>query len=328
MPPNKESIALYSPAGSAAIGGDVAKILSIPLSRVEESKFTGGERRLRPLDRVQGRPVCVIHSLFGGPDGSANDRVCELLFLVGALKDLGARHITACLPYLAYARQDRRNAHGDPVTLRYLAQMFEAAGVQCVICLEVHNPAAFENAFRCQTVHLETAPLFVRHFASKGASGPGYAVVSPDIGGAKRARLLQGLLQAALRLPVSYAIMDKNRVDGVLSGTLFAGDVAGKHVIIVDDLISSGGTILRAISACRRSGASLVHVAATHASFAPEARRLFDPATPVQERPDSLVVTDSIPLAGDFLRWANGSLTVLAVAPMLAEAIGSLATGV
>jgi ribose-phosphate pyrophosphokinase len=298
----------------------------MPLSPIEESEFAGGERKLRPLAGVRGRSVYVIHSLFGDSRGSANDRLCEMLFLIGALKDTGARQVTACVPYLAYARQDRRTESGDPVTLRYVAQMFEAAGVQRVIGLEVHNPAAFENAFRCETVHVEAAPSFVQHFASK-PSGPEYTVVSPDIGGAKRARHFQDLMQSALRRPVNYAIMDKNRIHGVVSGTLLAGDVAGKHVIIVDDLISSGGTMLRAIVACRRAGASRVDVAATHASFAPEARRLFDPAASAQEKPDSVVVTDSVPLGSDFLACAQGSLTVIPVAPVLAGAIDSLESG-
>jgi ribose-phosphate pyrophosphokinase len=112
-----------------------------------------------------------------------------------------------------------------------------------------------------------------------------------------------------------------------VSGTLFAGDVAGKHVIILDDLISSGTTVLRAVGACRQAGATRVDVAATHASFAPEARRLFDPGIAAHERPDSVVVTDSVPLAAAFSTYAKASLTVLGIAPVLAEAIGFLEAG-
>jgi len=237
---------------SAALGGAIAKLLGVPLSPIEETEFGGGERKLRPLEDVRGRSACVIHSLFGGPLGSANDHLCEMLFLIGALKDAGARRITACAPYLAYARQDRRIESGDPVTTRYVAQLFEAVGVGRVICLDVHDPAAFENAFRCGTVHVDAGSTFVQHVASK-PSGLEYVVASPDIGGAKRARHFHGLLQTALGRPVDYALMDKTRSRGGLSGTLFAGDVAGKHVIILDDLISSGTTVLRAVGACRRA---------------------------------------------------------------------------
>ncbi len=326
MQPNIQSIALFSPAASGALGGAIAKLLGVPLSPVEETEFGGGERKLRPLEDVRGRSAYVIHSLFGGPLGSANDHLCEMLFLVGALKDAGARRVTACAPYLAYARQDRRVEPGDPVTTRYVAQLFEAVGVERVICLDVHDPAAFENAFRCGTVHVDAGSGFVQHFAAK-PSGIEYAVASPDIGGAKRARHFRGLLQTALGRPVDYALMDKTRSRAGVSGTLFAGDVAGRHVIILDDLISSGSTVLRAVGACRRAGAARVDVAATHASFAPEAHRLFDPGIPAVERPDSVVVTDSVPLAADFSVYTKASLTVLGIAPVLAEAIGSLEGG-
>jgi ribose-phosphate pyrophosphokinase len=275
------------------------------------------------MENVRGRSVYVIHSLFGDARGSANDRLCEMLFLIGALKDAGARGVTACASYLAYARQDRRIESFDPVTTRYVAQLFEAIGVERMIGLEVHDPAAFENAFRCETVHVDAASSFVEHFAEK-PSHLQYAVASPDIGGAKRARQFQDLLQRALQRPVDYALMDKSRSRGRVSGTLVAGDVAGKHVIIIDDLISSGTTVLRAVGACRRAGASLVDVAATHASFAPEARRLFDPDVPAAERPDSVVVTDSVALGADFSSYSKDSLTVLGIAPILAAAIGSV----
>ena len=326
MQPNIQTTALFAPAASAALGGAIAKLLGVALSPIEETEFGGGERKLRPLEDVRGRSACVIHSLFGGPLGTANDHLCEMLFLIGALKDGGARRITACAPYLAYARQDRRVECGDPVTTRYVAQLFEAVGVERMICLDVHDPAAFENAFRCGTVHVDAGLAFVQHFAAK-PSALEYAVASPDIGGAKRARRFQGLLQTAICRPVDYALMDKSRSRGGVSGTLFAGEVAGKHVIILDDLISSGTTVLRAVGACRRAGATRVDVAATHASFAPEARRLFDPGIPAHEKPDSVVVTDSVPLAADFSGYAKASLTVLGIAPVLAGAIGSLAAG-
>ncbi len=326
MKPTTRSVALFAPAASAALGGAIAQSLAIPLSPIEETEYGGGERKLRPLEEVRGRSVYVIHSLFGDPRGSANDHLCEMLFLIGALKDAGARRVTACAPYLAYARQDRRSESCEPVTTRYVAQLFEAVGVDRVICLEVHDPAAFENAFRCETVHVGAGSCFVQHFAAKQAGLP-FAVASPDIGGAKRARHFQQLLQAALRRPVDYALMDKIRGREGVSGTLFAGDVAGKHVIILDDLISSGATVLRALGACRRAGAARVDVAATHASFVPEARRLFDPNVPAQERPDSVVVTDSVPLGEAFSDCAKASLTVIGIAPVLAGAIDSLEAG-
>lgn len=313
-----QSIALFAPSASVAFGVRVAAALEVPLSLHEEREFTGGEYKMRPLDSVRGRSVHVVQSLFGDTLGSANDRLCQLLFFIGVLKDAGAKRVTACVTYLAYARQDRRAEARDPVTTRYIAQLFEAVRADRMLALDVHNPAAFDNAFRCETVHLEAAALFVQHFAAKSV-GHEYTVASPDIGGVKRARHFQELLQTAIGRTVHFALMDKKRSQGVISGTLFAGDVAGRCVIIFDDLISSGTTVLRAVEACRRAGAARVDVAATHASFAAEARRLFD-----TNGPDSVVVTDSVSLGESFSAHLNGSLTVLEVAPLFAEGIRGL----
>src|SRR5450631_3204869 len=109
----RESIAVFAPDATAAFGAAVAAGLGTPLSRHEEMEFGGCERKLRPLESVRGRSVYVVQSLFGDKLDSANDRLCHLLFLIGALKDAGARRVTACLPYLAYARQDRRTEARD-----------------------------------------------------------------------------------------------------------------------------------------------------------------------------------------------------------------------
>lgn len=316
-----DSIALLAPTASGVLGTKVAAALGISLSPHEEQEFTGREYKARPLHSVRDRSVYVVQSLFGDSRGSANDRLCQLLFLMGAIKDAGATRITACVPYLAYARQDRRTEARDPITVRYMAQLFEAMGVARVVALEVHNMAAFDNAFRCQSVHLEATALFVKHFAAQSA-GHEYAVVSPDIGGVKRARHFQERLEGTLGCTVNFALMDKKRSRGIVSGTLFAGDVAGRCAIVVDDLISSGTTAARAIDACRRAGAVRVEFAATHASFAPEARRLFD-----QTPPDRVLVTDSVDLGEDFRPYLQGPLAVLSVAPLFAEAIRRLENG-
>src|SRR5579859_3106139 len=104
---SRESVAIFAPAASAAFGAGIGASLGIRLGTHEELVFTGGEYKLRPLESVRGRSVYVVHSLFGDSHGSANDRLCQTLFFIGALKDAGARRVTACVPYLAYARQDR-----------------------------------------------------------------------------------------------------------------------------------------------------------------------------------------------------------------------------
>ncbi len=320
---SQKPIALFAPAATLAFGASLAAALDSPLCPPEQRVFTGGEYRLRALENVRDRSVYVVQSLFGDALGSANDRLCQLLFFIGSLKDAGAGRVTACVPYFAYARQDRRSEARDPLSLRYVAKVFEAVGVDRILALDVHDLAAFENAFRCETVHLEAAAAFAARFAGE-SQGRELAVASPDIGGAKRARHFQELLQAATGRTVNFALMDKTRKDGRVSGSLFAGDVAGRQVIVFDDLIDSGATVLRAIGACRRAGAARVDVAATHASFAPEAQRLFGPGTSDAERPDSVIVTDSVALGAGFAAGPPGSLRVLPVAPAFATAIRGL----
>jgi ribose-phosphate pyrophosphokinase len=174
-----------------------------------------------------------VHSLHSGPEQSANDKLCRLLFFIGAIKDAGAARITAVVPYLCYARKDRRTKPNDPVITRYVAGMFESIGIDCIVTLEVHNPAAFENAFRCRTVALTGTPLFADYII-KNLQDEKLTVVSPDAGGMKRAELLRETLEASLDQPVGKGLAEKHRSAGVVSGDLFAGNVAGSTALIID----------------------------------------------------------------------------------------------
>ena len=181
---------LFAPLASRPFGERMAAALGVALAPLEEREYEGGEHKTRPLVSVRGRNVYVVQSLSGDAAGSANDRLCHVLFLIAGLKDAGAARVTACLPYLAYARKDRRTKERDPVNSRYVAQLFEAVGVDHVVALDVHNVAAFENSFRCSVDHLEAAPLLAQHIVRK-ADGTPISIVSPDFGGAKRAQRVQ-----------------------------------------------------------------------------------------------------------------------------------------
>ncbi len=153
-------LCLFALDASHDLGAAIAAVMGQPLAAHEERDFEDGEHKARPLDDVAGADVYVVHSLHGGPAQSANDKLCRLLFFIGALKDAGAARVTAVTPYLCYARKDRRTKPNDPVITRYVAALFESVGTDCVVTLEVHNPAAFENAFRCRTVALTGTPIF------------------------------------------------------------------------------------------------------------------------------------------------------------------------
>src|SRR5262249_43274306 len=147
----------------------------------------------------------------------------------------------------------------------YVASLFEAVGADVMMTLEVHNPAAFENAFRCPSVALTAAPLFIDY--SRALSREKLCVVSPDAGGVKRAELFRVALQAAVGKPVGKGFAEKHRSTGGVSGDLFVGDVDGATVLIIDDIISTGGTLLRAARMARNAGAKRVIGLVTHGLF-------------------------------------------------------------
>lgn len=312
---------LFALAGSDALGRQVATHLGIDLARHEERAFEDGEHKARPLDPVAGADVFVLHGLHGGPEASANDKLCRLLFFVAALKDAGAARVTAVAPYLCYARKDRRTKPNDPVTTRYVAALFEAMGTDAVVTLEVHNEAAFENAFRCRTVALSAAPLLAQRVA-QAVGGEPLCVVSPDLGGGKRAELFRGLLEREAGRPVGMGFAEKHRSAGVVSGELFVGEVAGATCVVVDDLVSTGGTLVRAARAALRAGAARVVACVAHGLFMPgSAEALADPAIA------RIYATDSVPP----FRLADGpvrdKLELVDAAPLLGEAIRRLSQG-
>jgi len=312
---------LFALHASVDLGRAIASALGQPLATHEEREFEDCEHKARPLDDVSGADVYVVQSTHSSPQQSANDKLCRLLFFIGALKDAGAGRVTAVVPYLAYARKDRRTKPNDPVTTRYVANLFESVGTDCVVTLEVHNPAAFENAFRCRTVALTGTPLFVDYVKATLANER-LAVISPDAGGMKRAELLREALEAALGRPLGKGLAEKHRSAGVVSGDLFAGDVSGSTALIVDDLISTGGTLLRTAHSVRAAGAKRVMALVTHGLFMQGAAEvLADPAL------DRIVVSDAVPPFRLDHPEQNKKLTVLPAAPLLAESIRRLREG-
>ncbi|MGZ5043123.1 MAG: ribose-phosphate diphosphokinase, partial [Usitatibacter sp.] len=289
--------------------------------RHEEREFEDGEHKARALVNVRGGDAYVIHSLYGETAQSPNDKLVRLLFFLGSLRDAGAARVTAVVPYLAYARKDQRSKARDPVATRYVAGLIESVGASAVVTLDVHNRAAFENAFRIPAYNLEAAGLLAERFAALAGSEP-LAVVSPDAGGIKRADRFRALLSQRLGRPVGAAFVEKYRSEGVLRGGELVGDVKGRVAIIVDDLISAGNTIDRAANACKRGGAARVYAAATHGVFAGDADAVL--GTSVIER---IVVTDTIPT----MRLTDPGLVSrverISVVPLVAEAIARLHGG-
>lgn len=313
-------LSLFALNASRDFGQRVADALGTPLARHEEREFEDGEHKARPLENVRGRDVYVVQSLHGEPRQSANDKLVRLLFFLGALKDASAGRVTAVVPYLCYARKDRRTKPRDPVSSRYVAALFEAVGADRVITLDVHNLAAYENAFRIRAEHLEARKLFADYFRPL-AAGDEVAVVSPDVGGVKRAEAFRETLERGLGRAAGRAFMEKSRSEGVVSGEALVGDVSGRTAIIIDDLISSGTTLGRAIAACRARGARRILAAASHGLFNEKAGDLL--TNPDLEQ---LVVTDTVP-PFRLDAAARSKLRIVSVAPLFAEAIRRIHSG-
>lgn len=306
--------------GSRPFAERVAERLGVPLAPHEERGFEDGEHKARPLQSVRGHDTFVLHSLHGDDNESANDKLCRLLFFCGALRDAGAANITAVTPYLCYARKDRRTKPNDPITTRYVAALFEAIGIDRIIAVEVHNVSAFENAFRCPTIHIECAPLLAAHFAPL-LRGEQVVAVSPDTGGAKREERFRRELELLIGQEVGSAFMEKSRSAGVVSGEILAGNVSGKVAVIVDDLVSTGGTLVRAAKACRAAGATRVFTAVAHGLFMGGSPELM--AESVLE---GIVVTNTVP---PFRLRAEAAtrITILDATDAVADAISSCRSG-
>ena len=304
---------------SGPLGAAVCREAGLKLAGLEERSFEGGEFKLRPLESVRNRRVYVLQSLAGTPGCSAADRLVRLLFLVNGLRDAGAAELTAVIPYLAYARKDRRTQLRDPVNTRYVAQLLESAGVGRVLALDVHNPAAFDNSFRIPTDHLSALPMMADHFVNRlGRSD--LVVVSPDVGGIKRAQLFREMLEARAGRPVELAFLEKRRALSQVATGRLVGDVNGRTVLIIDDLCATGGTLIRAAASCREAGAAAVHVAVTHVPLPAGVE-----AVAAAESITDMVTTDSV--AFPDLSRQRTKVIMLSAGALLGVAIRRILSG-
>lgn len=301
----------------------IAASAGLPVATIEERRFEGGEFKLRPLESVRGRALFVVQTLSATPQYPVAERLVRLLFLLYGLRDAGARERVALVPYLAYARKDRRTQLRDPVNTRYVAQLLEAAGIDRLIALDVHNPAALDNAFRAPVDHLTALPMMVDHFARHLAGTP-LTVVSPDVGGIKRAQLFREWLQRRMACEVELAFIEKRRAQDVVSTGALVGGGSGRNVIVIDDLCASGGTLIRASELCLRAGAAAVHVAVTHAPLAAGLKKVIETASIA-----SVVVSDSVGFNPDWpgaAPAAGARVTVLPIAPLFGQALHRILT--
>ncbi|MDH2351918.1 ribose-phosphate diphosphokinase [Bradyrhizobium sp. SSUT112] len=296
----------------------IAGCLGTSLAEHEERIFQDGERKVRPLVDPRGRDALVVQSLYDGPSRSVHDKLCDALLFAGTLKDSGAARVILIAPYLCYARQDRRTKPGEPLSLRYVAQLIEAAGVDAIVTLDVHNPAAFENAFRIPTANIECTELFAAHFG-KALADQDIEVISPDIGGVKRAERFRDALSMTMNEDVELGTLGKRRLDHIVSDEETPSGVRERTVVIFDDMIASGSTMLRAVKACRRGGAAYVILAATHGLFLPGAQKLV-----ASSLVDRIIISDTIPPFRLDAGLVTEKVTILSASQSIADGIRSI----
>ena len=318
-PPETLDPRFYALTESLELGQATCAQAGRELSALEERRFEGGEFKLRPLTSVRGRPTYVLQSLACSPTTSIAESFVRLLFLLNGLRDAGASQRIVIIPYLAYARKDRRTQLRDPVNTRYVAQLLEASGADRLIALDVHNPAALDNAFRIPVDHLTALPMMADHF-STGQGSANLVVVSPDVGGVKRAQVFQELLEARLGRSVDLAFIEKRRASGKVSTGRLVGDVGGRAALIVDDLCATGGTLIRAAERCREAGAIAVHVAVSHTPYAEGLEAVLTSGAITD-----VLATDSVGIrAGPA---AGRKLITLSVAALLGQAMRRMLSG-
>lgn len=310
---------IFALAASRAEGEGVAGCLGAGLAEHEERRFDDGERTLVPLADIRGREALVVQSLYDGPSHSVHDKLCDVLLFASSLKDAGAARVILIAPYLCYARQDRRTKPGEPLSLRYVAQLLEAAGVDAIMALDVHNPAAFENAFRIPAVNIECAQLFAAHFG-KALADQDIEVISPDIGGMKRAEQFRDALSTTMNEDVDLDALGKRRIDDIVSAEEIPDSVRGRTVVIFDDMIATGSTMLRAVTACRRGGAAYVILAATHGLFLRGAEELV-----ASSLVDRIIISDTIPPFRLDARVVAEKVTILSASQLIADEIRNTA---
>jgi len=313
---------IFAPGETHALGLAASRRSGIALGALEEREYNGGEFKLRPLQSVRDRTVFVVQSLAETQTAPIALRLVKLLFLIHGLRDAGASRVVAAIPYLAYARKDRRTKARDPVYTRYVAQQLEAAGTHRIIALDVHNSSSIDNAFRIPVDHLSALPMMAAHFVQHLPQGK-LAVASPDIGGIKRAQLFRELLERKTQQEVELVFIEKRREGEVLSGGAIVGNPAGRAVIVLDDLCSSGSTLIKAATALRTAGATSVYATVTHTP-------LEDGLAALAAADDiaQVVVTDSVGYApSSATLGTQGKVKILPCGELLGCAMARMVSG-
>ena len=290
-------------AGNAnpKLAQEICRYLKIPLSDTLVTTFSEGEIRVKIDENVRGRDVFIIQPTCP----PVNDNLMELLILIDALKRASAKRITAVLPYFGYARQDRKDQPRVPITAKLVANLITKAGADRILTVDLHA-GQIQGFFDIPMDHLYAVNIFVNHI--KKIKLKDIVIVSPDVGGIKMARAYAKKFDAPL------AIVDKRRVSGEETEAMnILGDIKGKNLIIIDDLVATASSLVEAAAALKKQGGKEIYAAITHPVLSgPAIKRINDSVI------KKLFVTNTIPVENG---KKHKKIEVLSIAPLLAEAI-------
>jgi ribose-phosphate pyrophosphokinase len=290
---------IFSGSAHPLLAENISKYLDVSLSQSNISKFSDGEINCQISESVRGRDVFIIQPTCA----PTNDNLMELLIMTDAIRRSSAKSITAVIPYFGYARQDRKAAPRVPITSKLVANLIESAGITRVVTMDLHA-GQIQGFFDIPVDNLYGSTVFIEYIRSKNLKNP--IVASPDVGGVARARSM------ASKMGLDLVIVDKRREKANKSEVMnIIGDVEGKDVILVDDIIDTAGTIVQAAAALKAKGATSVTACCTHGVLSGPA---FDRIE--KGELDELVITDTIPH-----NTQSPKVTVLTVSTIFGEVI-------
>ncbi|MBV9441029.1 MAG: ribose-phosphate pyrophosphokinase [Candidatus Eremiobacteraeota bacterium] len=297
---------LFSGTSNRDLADEIAKRMQTRVGNAVVDRFKNDECRIEIKENVRGAEVFVVQSFCRSPQGATvNDAVMELLLIIDALRRASANRITAVIPYFGYAKQDKKTKGREPISAKLVANMIEMAGAARIVTLDLHA-AQIQGFFDIPVDNLMAAPTLCNYLKDKKLEGDKIVVVSPDAGGVPRADVF------AKRLKSNVAVIFKRRPEPDVSEvTHIVGDVKGKIAVVVDDMISTGGTLVKAAEALRRQGATDVYTLATHGIFAGDAIEQFE-----RSEISRVVTTNTIPRSTE-----SPKVLQLSIAQILADAI-------
>ncbi|MGL5617506.1 MAG: ribose-phosphate diphosphokinase [Metamycoplasmataceae bacterium] len=296
------NIRLFGMPNCQKLAKKVSKISGIKLVEIKKTTFADGEMILKSVDTVRNANVFVIGNT------SSSESIMELLLFIDSIKRASAGTITVINSYYGYSRQDRKAKQREPIGARLMANILEIAGVNKLITVDLHNPS-IQGFFNIPVDDLRWS-ISLASYLSETSSNLKFSIVSPDHGGAVRARVLAELISQTVKI----AIIDKRRTGANKSEILgILGNVKGKNIIIIDDIIDTGNTILKAAEALRKEGAKKIYIAATHGLFT----KSFD-GFEKSEFIDKVLVSDSIEKVYDI---KSKKLQIISLAPLISDVI-------